>query len=46
MSALENQLNKVESLLGDGKLPGYLSRRKEIVLSHLRQGHTLLTHSE
>ena len=39
-----NKLNKVELVLGDRRLPGYLTRQEEIVLSCLCVGHTHLTH--
>ena len=35
----------MEPVLGDHRSPGHLSRREDIVLSHLCIGHTRLTHS-
>ena len=39
-----NTLTKVELVLGDHRLPEYLSRQEEIVLFQLRIVHTCLTH--
>ena len=39
-----NNLNKVQTLLGDCRFPGHLIRQEEIAISCLCVGHTQHTH--